>query len=133
MSIATVICRAQLGLHAPRVQVEVSLDSGLPGFSNLLTTEPYGMEHPSVQIRLKNHDSLWLARPLDAGLFLAQAPARAALPRTASALDLLFADHVIDLIDELLVLAKRCGLLGLFFTRRRLRSLRRMPSPLCHE
>lgn len=33
MSIATVICRAQLGLHAPRVQVEVSLDSGLPGFS----------------------------------------------------------------------------------------------------
>ena len=33
MSIATVICRAQLGLHAPLVQVEVSLDSGLPGFS----------------------------------------------------------------------------------------------------
>ncbi len=33
MSIATVICRAQLGLHAPVVQVEVSLDSGLPGFS----------------------------------------------------------------------------------------------------
>ena len=33
MSIATVVCRAQLGLHAPLVQVEVSLDSGLPAFS----------------------------------------------------------------------------------------------------
>jgi magnesium chelatase family protein len=33
MSIATVTCRAQLGLHAPLVQVEVSLDSGLPAFS----------------------------------------------------------------------------------------------------
>src|SRR5215475_12757979 len=33
MAIATVICRAQLGLYAPRVQVEVSLDSGLPVFS----------------------------------------------------------------------------------------------------
>ena len=33
MSIATVVCRAQLGLHAPLVQVEVSLDSGLPNFS----------------------------------------------------------------------------------------------------
>jgi magnesium chelatase family protein len=33
MSIATVACRAQLGLHAPLVQVEVSLDSGLPNFS----------------------------------------------------------------------------------------------------
>jgi len=33
MSIATVACRAQLGLHAPLVQVEVSLDSGLPVFS----------------------------------------------------------------------------------------------------
>jgi magnesium chelatase family protein len=33
MSIATVACRAQLGLHAPLVQVEVSLDSGLPGFN----------------------------------------------------------------------------------------------------
>ena len=33
MPIATVTCRAQLGLHAPLVQVEVSLDSGLPTFS----------------------------------------------------------------------------------------------------
>jgi magnesium chelatase family protein len=33
MSIANVVCRAQLGLHAPLVQVEVSLDSGLPNFS----------------------------------------------------------------------------------------------------
>jgi magnesium chelatase family protein len=33
MSIATVVCRAQLGLQAPLVQVEVSLDSGLPNFS----------------------------------------------------------------------------------------------------
>lgn len=33
MSIATVTCRAQLGLHAPLVQVEVSLNPGLPGFS----------------------------------------------------------------------------------------------------
>lgn len=33
MSIATVVCRAQLGLHAPLVQVEVSLDCGLPSFS----------------------------------------------------------------------------------------------------
>src|SRR6201996_239828 len=33
MSIATVICRAQLGLLAPLVQVEVSLDPGLPAFS----------------------------------------------------------------------------------------------------
>ncbi|MBS0421550.1 MAG: YifB family Mg chelatase-like AAA ATPase [Proteobacteria bacterium] len=33
MSIAIVACRAQLGLHAPLVQVEVSLDSGLPSFS----------------------------------------------------------------------------------------------------
>ena len=33
MSIATVACRAQLGLHAPLVQVEVSLDCGLPNFS----------------------------------------------------------------------------------------------------
>jgi magnesium chelatase family protein len=33
MSIANVICRAQLGLHAPLVQVEVSLNPGLPAFS----------------------------------------------------------------------------------------------------
>jgi magnesium chelatase family protein len=33
MSFATVACRAQLGLSAPLVQVEVSLDPGLPGFS----------------------------------------------------------------------------------------------------
>src|ERR1700730_5525402 len=33
MSIAIVTCRAQLGLHAPLVQVEVSLGSGLPSFS----------------------------------------------------------------------------------------------------
>jgi magnesium chelatase family protein len=33
MSIATVICRAQLGLHAPLVQVEVSLGTGLPSFN----------------------------------------------------------------------------------------------------
>src|SRR5246127_4814840 len=33
MAIATVTCRAQLGLYAPLVQVEVSLGSGLPVFS----------------------------------------------------------------------------------------------------
>ncbi len=33
MPIATVSCRAQLGLHAPLVQVEVSLGAGLPVFS----------------------------------------------------------------------------------------------------
>ena len=33
MPIATVACRAQLGLHAPLVHVEVSLDVGLPVFS----------------------------------------------------------------------------------------------------
>src|SRR5882724_132349 len=33
MSIAIVTCRAQLGLHAPLVQVEVSLGAGLPSFS----------------------------------------------------------------------------------------------------
>jgi magnesium chelatase family protein len=33
LAIATVACRAQLGMHAPLVQVEVSLDSGLPVFS----------------------------------------------------------------------------------------------------
>ncbi len=33
MAIATVTCRAQLGLHAPLVQVEVSLGNGLPVFS----------------------------------------------------------------------------------------------------
>ena len=33
MAIATVTCRAQLGMHAPLVQVEVSLGSGLPVFS----------------------------------------------------------------------------------------------------
>src|SRR5882724_3004447 len=33
MSIAIVTCRAQLGLHAPLVQVEVSLGSGLPAFN----------------------------------------------------------------------------------------------------
>ena len=32
MSVARVACRAQLGLHAPLVQVEVSLASGLPAF-----------------------------------------------------------------------------------------------------
>jgi len=33
MTIATVACRAQLGLQAPLVQVEVSLDVGLPVFN----------------------------------------------------------------------------------------------------
>jgi len=33
MSIAIVTCRAQLGLHAPLVRVEVSLGSGLPAFN----------------------------------------------------------------------------------------------------
>jgi len=33
MAIAIVTCRGQLGLHAPLVQVEVSLGSGLPAFS----------------------------------------------------------------------------------------------------
>jgi magnesium chelatase family protein len=33
MAIATVTCRAQLGMHAPLVQVEVSLGPGLPVFS----------------------------------------------------------------------------------------------------
>ena len=33
MSVAPVTCRAQLGLDAPLVHVEVSLDSGLPSFS----------------------------------------------------------------------------------------------------
>src|SRR5215470_5484614 len=33
MGLATVSCRAQIGLHAPLVQVEVSLGSGLPVFS----------------------------------------------------------------------------------------------------
>src|SRR5690348_6944152 len=33
MGVAKVACRAQLGLHAPLVQVEVSLASGLPAFS----------------------------------------------------------------------------------------------------
>ncbi len=32
MAVARVACRAQLGLHAPLVQVEVSLGSGLPAF-----------------------------------------------------------------------------------------------------
>ncbi len=32
MAVARVACRGQLGLHAPLVQVEVSLGSGLPGF-----------------------------------------------------------------------------------------------------
>ena len=32
MSIAIVICRAQLGLFAPLVHVEVSLSTGLPAF-----------------------------------------------------------------------------------------------------
>lgn len=33
MSLATVACRAQIGLHAPLVHVEVSLGAGLPAFS----------------------------------------------------------------------------------------------------
>jgi magnesium chelatase family protein len=33
MTLATVACRAQVGLHAPLVQVEVSLGAGLPTFS----------------------------------------------------------------------------------------------------
>jgi magnesium chelatase family protein len=33
MSLATVACRAQLGLHAPLVHVEVSLSPGLPAFN----------------------------------------------------------------------------------------------------
>jgi magnesium chelatase family protein len=33
MSLATVACRAQIGLHAPLVHVEVSLSAGLPAFS----------------------------------------------------------------------------------------------------
>lgn len=33
MSLATVACRAQIGLHAPLVHVEVSLSPGLPAFS----------------------------------------------------------------------------------------------------
>jgi len=33
MSLATVACRAQVGLHAPLVHVEVSLSPGLPAFS----------------------------------------------------------------------------------------------------
>src|SRR5215472_6407404 len=33
MTLATVICRAQIGLHAPLVHVEVSLGPGLPAFS----------------------------------------------------------------------------------------------------
>jgi magnesium chelatase family protein len=33
MTLATVICRAQIGLNAPLVQVEVSLGPGLPAFS----------------------------------------------------------------------------------------------------
>ncbi len=33
MSVATVACRAQVGLSAPLVHVEVSLGSGLPMFS----------------------------------------------------------------------------------------------------
>ncbi|HYB32905.1 MAG TPA: magnesium chelatase domain-containing protein, partial [Steroidobacteraceae bacterium] len=32
MAVARVACRAQVGLHAPLVQVEVSLASGLPAF-----------------------------------------------------------------------------------------------------
>jgi magnesium chelatase family protein len=32
-TLATVACRAQIGLHAPLVQVEVSLGTGLPAFS----------------------------------------------------------------------------------------------------
>ena len=33
MTLAKVACRAQVGLHAPLVQVEVSLGAGLPAFS----------------------------------------------------------------------------------------------------
>ncbi len=33
MALATVACRAQIGLHAPLVQVEVSIGAGLPAFS----------------------------------------------------------------------------------------------------
>src|SRR4029077_7542647 len=33
MTLATVTCRAQIGLHAPLVDVEVSLGAGLPAFS----------------------------------------------------------------------------------------------------
>jgi magnesium chelatase family protein len=33
MTLATVACRAQIGLYAPLVQVEVSLGCGLPAFS----------------------------------------------------------------------------------------------------
>jgi hypothetical protein len=55
------------------------------------------------------------------------------LPRAASALDFLFADHVVDLIHELLVFAKRCGLLCLFFTWGRRCSLPHMLIPLCHQ
>lgn len=34
MPVAATYCRGQLGLHAPLVQVEVNLGSGLPMFSN---------------------------------------------------------------------------------------------------
>ena len=33
MTVARVACRAQVGLHAPLVQVEVSLAAGLPAFA----------------------------------------------------------------------------------------------------
>ena len=33
MHVATTLCRAQIGLHAPLVQVEVHLASGLPLFA----------------------------------------------------------------------------------------------------
>lgn len=33
MTLATVACRAQIGLHAPLVEVQVSLGAGLPAFS----------------------------------------------------------------------------------------------------
>jgi magnesium chelatase family protein len=114
MSVARVASRAQLGLSAPRVEVEVHLGSGLPQFSIVgLPATAVKESKDRVRAALANGNFEWPAGRITVNLSPADLPKEGCRYDLPIALGILFASEQVEFGAAQLELCEFYGELGL--------------------
>src|SRR5688572_27029649 len=114
MAVARVASRAQLGLSAPRVEVEVHLGSGLPQFSIVgLPATAVKESKDRVRAALANTGFEWPAGRITVNLSPADLPKEGCRYDLPIALGILFASEQVEFGAEQLDLCEFYGELGL--------------------
>src|SRR5215468_11161727 len=114
MAVATTLCRAQLGLQAPLVEVEVNLGSGLPTFSIVgLAAAAVRESKERVRAALKNCGFEFPAGRITVNLSPADLPKEGCRYDLPIALGILLAMEQVDIPDPVLDKCEFYGELGL--------------------